>query len=586
MKTSLITTKSPFTAYTDHPLAILIDGNVDFSNQASSNSWDGDGSIGTPYSITGLNITNSSLVPLIAISNTDVYFNITSNFISGGSYGILLDNVTNGLIWDNSISSAANSGIGLSQSEYIWVDRNEIYENLEHGVYLSNTNDSTIFNATLRNNGQSGVVADYTIDIEIEECEIHANGEDGVKIREGHHNQVLENHIYNNGASFYGITFGNSDHNIVSENYIYENSHGINNGDSHYNNFTHNAIYNNTGIGIVVADHSLIEDNIFYNNDDWGVRAWGTNTTVTQNNFIDNNLPLGGSSVQAADQFNSNTFTHNFWSDWSIPDANDDNIVDVPYTSDTLTDNYPLIEVVVNPMLHLLTRPIITYPNDEFYVQGDVNITWGMASDTYGHEVLYSLDYSLNNGSTWMFIDDDISDLNYIWDSTEISTNQYTLIRVSANCTTELTSFDVSDEIFAIANNEHTLSTPTFISPTAGERVGGILLLEWEEAIDSWYLPVTYALYYLSMSDEWELIDENIESPSYAWDTTTESEGEMTLMVVAKSLEVLESNSTSGVFIIDNEPDPPKIPGFHVSLILGFGFISICALVVIFKRKR
>ena len=358
----------PISAYIDHPIAITIDGNQDFSDQATSNGWDGDGSINTPFSISGLNITNSSLIPLISISNTDVYFNITNNFLSGGSYGILLDNGTNGVIWDNSVTNADDSGIGLSNAKDIWIDRNEIYENLVHGIYLSGTNDTTIFNATIRNNGECGVVADNTIDIEIEGCHIHSNGQDGVKIRDGHHNQVNENHIYNNGASHYGIVFGNAHHNIVSENYIYDNTHGIDNGASHYNNFTHNAIYNNTGIGIVIRDHSLIDDNTFYNNQQWAIRAWGSNTTVTYNNFIDNNLPWDP-HVQATDG-GINQYSHNFWSHWTIPDVNDDGIVDIPMSSWGVNDTHPLTAVEVNMLLHLLTKPTIIHPNNEYYVRG------------------------------------------------------------------------------------------------------------------------------------------------------------------------------------------------------------------------
>ena len=562
----------------------MINGNSDFQNQASLNGWDGDGSESTPFSIYGLNITNSSLIPLISISNTDVHFNITSGFLSGGSYGIQLHNVTNGLIWDNSITGAIDSGISITQSEDIWIDRNEIYGNSINGIEMSFSNDSTIFNATIGNNGECGIVADNTIDIEIEECHILSNGQDGVKVRDGHHNRILENHIYSNGPSYYGIKFGNAHHNIVSENYIHDNSHGIENGASNYNNFTHNAIYDNTGIGLTVLDHSLIEDNIFYHNQQWALRCWGTNTTVTYNNFIDNNL-LWQPFIQVHED-GTNNFTYNFWSHWTIPDENDNGIVDIPMTSGGVTDNYPLIEVVVNTMLHLLTNPILIYPNTDYYIRGDVNITWGMASDTYGHEVQYSIEYSLNNGSTWMLIQDEVDDTYYIWDTSGVSINQYSLIRVNATCTTGLNSSDSSDNTFAIANIEHSISTPNFIHPVAGDPYSGNLLVEWEEAVDSWYMPITYELYYLNSSAEWVIIDDNIEATSFAWDTSSHPDGEMTLKVIAKNPENNQVNATSGVFIIDNIPDEDKIPGFSIFLIIGFSIPSIFGLLIIVSRKQ
>ena len=279
-------------------------------------------------------------------------------------------------------------------------------------------------------------------------------------------------------------------------------------------------------------------------------------------------------------------FTHNYWSHWTIPDINDNGIVDVPMTSGGVTDNYPLIEVVVNSMLHLMTKPVITYPNDEFYIRGDVNITWGMASDTYGHEVQYSIEYSLNNGSTWNLIQNEIDDTYYLWDSTGISTNQYSLIRVNATCTSALNTSDVSDEYFAITNNEHVLSSPNFIHPSSGVSVGGNVVVEWEEAIDSWYWPIAYELYFLNISDEWELIDDNIETTSFVWDTTPFADRGIALLVVAKNPDGVRVNTTSGLFIIDNIPDEEKIPGFPVFTLIGFSTLSIVAILVVLSRKQ
>ncbi len=58
----LTTTLAP--AYTDDPKTFSITGNLDFQNQASLNSWVGDGSESYPYSINNLNITNSTSIVL------------------------------------------------------------------------------------------------------------------------------------------------------------------------------------------------------------------------------------------------------------------------------------------------------------------------------------------------------------------------------------------------------------------------------------------------------------------------------------------------------------------------------------------
>ena len=158
----------------------------------------------------------------------------------------------------------------------------------------------------------------------------------------------------------------------------------------------------------------------------------------------------------------------------------------------------------------------------------------------------------MNNGSTWNLIDDEIDDTFYIWDSSGISSNQYTLIQIDAECTTGLTSFEITDEKFAIANVAHSLSIPDFVYPTVDEPVAGNVIVEWEEAVDSWYLPVTYELYYLNDFSEWELINDNIGNATFVWDTNPYEDGEMTLLVVAKNFEDVRVNATSVVFIIDN----------------------------------
>jgi hypothetical protein len=220
-----------------------------------------------------------------------------------------------------------------------------------------------------------------------------------------------------------------------------------------------------------------------------------------------------------------------------------------------------------------------------FYLRGAENITWGPASDTIGHIVNYSISYSLNNGSSWNLIDEKLLSPYYLWDTTPITINQYTLLKVEAFCEDGLSSSDINDESFAIANVPHSLSTPSFLNPSTGEHVGGNVEIQWEPAVDSWYLPVTYRLYFLNYQSEWELVENATKSTSFIWDTTPYEEGEMTLLVLASNYEGVEVNATSGVFIIDNIPDEKKIPGFPVISIMGFAIFSICALIIIFSRQ-
>ncbi|UCG03403.1 MAG: hypothetical protein JSW11_05305 [Candidatus Heimdallarchaeota archaeon] len=78
---------------------ILIDGNADFIEKAALEGWDlggtQDGTASKPYIISDLSITGSSDQDLISISNSDVYFKILNNTISGGDNGISLYNTSN-----------------------------------------------------------------------------------------------------------------------------------------------------------------------------------------------------------------------------------------------------------------------------------------------------------------------------------------------------------------------------------------------------------------------------------------------------------------------------------------------------------
>lgn len=580
----------PLLAYTDHPTTITINGNSDFQNQAIANSWPGDGSEDTPYSITNLNITNSTTSEaLLSISDTNVYFNVTDSLFDGGFDGILFHNVTNGLIQNNIVINSLDTGVKFEIS----VEVNLIDNNIQlhsNGIYLFNTIETIIFNNTIWNNDNRGILVDYSEDLMIWNNSIYENGREGITFRDSEESTIKDNYIYENGQNVdsSGIQLGNSDFINVTGNSIYGNYYnGLECGESDNMVIQGNAIYENEQNGLVISSNSDVFENTLYKNVFWGLRAIGSGSNISQNNFIDNNIQIDPTS-QAAD-FTGNNFSHNFWSSWIVPDVNEDGIVDVPYECNEIFDYYPLTDVTLNPRLHVLTKPVLIFPNNEYYVNGIVNITWGRASDTFGQEIRYSVSYSVNIGSSWILIQDSLDDPSYLWDSSTLNTNQISLIRIDAQCTSGLTSFDISDDTFAIANVEHTLSLPNFIRPLSGDSVCCNVEVEWEKSVDSWYLPVTYELYFLGTNDEWVLIDVNIENETYTWNTTSSvDDGETVLMVVARSFEDVTVNATTGVIIIDNNPgsEPKsKIPGYSTLLTIGISFFAILSLGILLKKK-
>ncbi|MFX1535270.1 MAG: right-handed parallel beta-helix repeat-containing protein [Promethearchaeota archaeon] len=96
---------------------IYIDGNTDFLTQATKKCWPGTGTSSAPIIITGYNITSPDYI-LISIRNTDVHFQISNNILNGasGKYeGLFLDNVTHGIINNNTIHDCSQ-GIYLDPS--------------------------------------------------------------------------------------------------------------------------------------------------------------------------------------------------------------------------------------------------------------------------------------------------------------------------------------------------------------------------------------------------------------------------------------------------------------------------------------
>ena len=249
MNFSSVNSEIPLVGYTDHPIVISIDGNLDFQIQASGNGWIGDGSETFPYSIDNLNITNSTIsYPLLTIENTDVYFNITNSLFDGGLMGIYFNNVTNGIILNSIIRNSAEIGIYVSQSEEILLSNDEISTCDMIGIYFNNVNTSTIYNCSIWENHDQGVICDFTEDVALWNNSIYNNDNEGILLRDGEENTIKENFIYENGffASASGIVIGNADWNNITNNYIFRNGfHGVHIFASENNRIHHNAIYDN-----------------------------------------------------------------------------------------------------------------------------------------------------------------------------------------------------------------------------------------------------------------------------------------------------------------------------------------------------
>jgi len=131
---------------------IFINGNNNFNATASLEGWSGDGSLSDPYVIEDLDINGTGSGACIEIRNTNVYFHINNCILRSANYGILLGNVSNGIITFNVIHNNFYDGIWLvsSASKNI-IKNNTIYSNDEFGVTLSSADNNVIENNSIEN---------------------------------------------------------------------------------------------------------------------------------------------------------------------------------------------------------------------------------------------------------------------------------------------------------------------------------------------------------------------------------------------------------------------------------------------------
>ncbi len=544
---------------------ITINGDADFISQANSSGWDGNGTEVSPFIISGLNITSALIGnPLVDISDTTVHFVLENNLLVGGSVGLSLDTVSNGRISNNTVRASSGYGVYLYQVNSCLVSENDIHEN--DGI---------------------GMLADYSNHSDIRSNTIYENNIAGLYLRDSPNNAIVSNNLsYNQGS---GIVFGNSDNCIIYHNLVHHNSgSGLSIGVSDSITVMNNTIYENGDEGVVIASSPTLTNvtmNTFFRNRLWGIRISSCGIVATYNNFIDNTwihlnpIPIGGDSEISL-------FSHNYWSDWVSPDVNNDNLVDIPYSISTyisIVDIHPHVYAFVDFNLHILTKPILFYPNvslDGVFYYGIMDVAWGPSSDTHGHSVSYNVSYSNDAGMTWTSVVTAFEDISYSWDTTTLLQNESYSVMVVAQCSEGLESSDFTNTSFIV--REHTLTTPVIIYPTGGETFTNDIPVEWTLVVDSWNHEVTYSIY-ISMDDgvSWIFVNEWVEASHGEINDEDLTSDQIIIKVVAS-----DSNGLTSEFILDSQIYyNPHLGG--VIVMTGVLIISgIIVAVVLYLRRR
>lgn len=274
---------------------IDIDGDANFSATASVEGWSGDGSAQYPYVIENYDITMGPTPEAsISIRNTRMNYTVRGCNLFGPaatpSFGIYLENSTNGVIINNLITNFAHGlnvsdgcsnielignnisynsySIWCEDSDYLTITENHCSHNFFTGIYLSNSNNSTISGNRCIGNGGNGVHLDYSSQF----------------------NSITENICNENGNI--GFRLQSAIGNIIENNTSCEND---------------------VGIWTTASDGNSIHWNIFANN---------------THNILDDGLNMD--------------WDYNYWSDYTGSDANSDGFGDTSY-SFGWDDHYPLM---------------------------------------------------------------------------------------------------------------------------------------------------------------------------------------------------------------------------------------------------
>jgi parallel beta-helix repeat protein len=156
---------------------IYIDDNSDFDTQG----WPGDGSIGTPFIIAGLEINATTGIPAINITGTSVHFIIQDCWLTSNYTSIIeLNSVSHAQITNNSLIGCERGFIGLHSTDLTIYD-NLLYSSSWAGAYLEDCSQST-----LRNNNCTlnfiGLHIEQSENIFVEDNYLYDNSAAGIEL--------------------------------------------------------------------------------------------------------------------------------------------------------------------------------------------------------------------------------------------------------------------------------------------------------------------------------------------------------------------------------------------------------------------
>jgi hypothetical protein len=174
---------------------------------------------------------------------------------------------------------------------------------------------------------------------------------------------------------------------------------------------------------------------------------------------------LESTASQGNDEGDS-VFSENFWDEWLTPDNDNDGIVDGSYDLDGEAfngDGSPIVKPNSPAQLHFITRFQIIKPIAGDTLEGTITIYWSEPLDSYGHDITYTLWYSLD-GEIYNQLDSNLLNTSYEWDTTTVQNGDY-VVKVEAKDSEGITVTTLS-EVFTVDNPSAETTTETTTKTT------------------------------------------------------------------------------------------------------------------------
>ena len=303
--------------YYENPTVAVSPINIYSANGAGNVIVDG-GNSGSVFSIT----VNDVIIDGFTIRNSGSSESEGGIKIQGTS-AIFDCTIKNCIITQNS------NGILLDDTRKCIIENNEIIGNSK-GIYMIDC-DGSAFSGTQGNTIKDNEIAGSELDQQV-----------GIYMDNSDYQKIQDNDADLNSDGNYGIhdhevngiyMQEGSDYNLIEGNIIESNLHGMSILGSDYNEIKENVLEDNTYRGIDLAGDCTgneIYHNNFYNNN-------GATSTYDEDHI------QGQDGSENNDWYDTSSSEGNYWSDWTTPDNNNDDIIDYPYIlDDSNQDPYPL----------------------------------------------------------------------------------------------------------------------------------------------------------------------------------------------------------------------------------------------------